>query len=61
MTKDYYEEGVEKGIQQGMIRGEAKGVLNTLISLAKKGLLSIKDAAEQCKMSEEEFKKLLTT
>ena len=56
-----YAKGIKQGRQEGMKQGEAKGVLNTLISLAKKGLLSIKDAAEQCKMSEEEFKKLLTT
>ena len=39
--------------------GETIGTRNTLISLVKKNLLSIRDAAAEAGMSEEAFKKLV--
>ena len=38
-------------------RGRAEGFLNALVNLVKENLLSIKDAAKQVNMSEEEFVK----
>ncbi len=35
--------------------GEAKGILNTLISLFRKGIVTLAQAAEEAKMSPEEF------
>ena len=40
-------------------KGEAQGTLDTLINLVKKGLLELRDAADEAKMSETEFSRLL--
>lgn len=39
--------------------GREEGVLNTLATLVKKGLLNIKDAAMQANMTEKEFIELM--
>ena len=46
------------GEARGKVIGEAIGIQRTLISLVKKNLLSIRDAAAEAGMSEEAFKKL---
>ena len=51
LMKDLREEGREEGKEEGIV--------NTLVSLVKKGLLNIKDAATQANMSEEKFKSLM--
>ena len=43
---------------RGEARGKILGVQSTLVSLVKKNLLSIRDAASEAGMSEEAFKKL---
>ena len=47
-----------RGMARGEARGKILGVQSTLISLVKKNLLSIRDAASEAGMSEEAFKKL---
>ena len=47
-----------RGKAIGEARGKILGVQSTLISLVKKNLLSIRDAASEAGMSEEDFKKL---
>ena len=47
-----------RGKAIGEARGKILGVQSTLISLVKKNLLSIRDAASEAGMSEEAFKKL---
>ena len=61
----YYakEEGKAEGKIEGKIEGKKEGLeeigaKETLFSLVKKGRLSIKEAAEELKMSEEDFKKI---
>ena len=49
-------QGEEKGIEKGIEKGKAEGILMTLVSLVKKGLLTISQAAEEAQMSVEEFK-----
>ena len=48
-------EGRAEGIAEGMTKGRAEGVFSTLVDLAKKNLLSVKDAAEQAGMTETAF------
>ena len=50
--------GEARGEAIGEARGKILGVQSTLISLVKKNLLSIRDAASEAGMSEEDFKKL---
>ena len=50
--------GEARGEAIGEARGKILGVQSTLISLVKKNLLSIRDAASEAGMSEEAFKKL---
>ena len=47
----------EREYNKALRKEREESVLNTLISLVKKQLLSVKDAAEQANMSEEEFVK----
>lgn len=48
-----------KGYAQGISQGISQGIINNLISLVKKNLLGLKDAAREANMTEEEFAKLL--
>lgn len=50
-----YSKALRKERAEGRAEGEEKGFLNALVTLVKKHLLSIKDAAEQANMSEAEF------
>lgn len=45
----------EDGRREGRAEGRAEGALQTLIELVRKGIISIKDAAAQAKMSEDAF------
>jgi hypothetical protein len=45
---------------EAMEKFERDGVFKTLISLVKKNLISIKDAAEQAGVSESAFKQIMT-
>ena len=56
----YYakEEGKIEGKIEGLEEGLEIGAKETLFSLVKKGRLSIQEAAEELKMSEEDFKKI---
>ena len=44
-----------KGREEGRTKGKAEGKLNTLIELAKEGLLSVEIAAQKANMTVEEF------
>lgn len=48
-------EGMEKSIEEG----RAEGVLSSLVSLLKDGLISVSEAAKRADMSEEGFKRYL--
>ena len=48
----------EEGRTEGLAEGEAKGILKTLVSLFKKGILTLAQAAEEAKMSPEEFQRI---
>jgi predicted transposase YdaD len=52
------EGGEARGRKAGLAEGEARGMLSTLCSLVKKGLLSVSDAAKELGVSEEAFKKM---
>ena len=52
-----YNRALRKEREEGEARGRAEGFLNALVNLVKENLLSIKDAAKQVNMSEEEFVK----
>ena len=45
----------EEGRAEGLAEGRAEGIIDTLISLVQKGLLSIKDAAAQLGITEAAF------
>ena len=48
-------EGMEKSIEEG----RAEGVLSSLVSLVKDGLISVSEAAKRADMNEESFKRYL--
>ena len=48
----------EEEFAKGKAEGETKGVLKTLVSLFKKGILTLAQAAEEAKMSPEEFQRI---
>ena len=48
-------EGRAEGLAEGRAEGRAEGIIDTLISLVQKGLLSIKDAADQLGITEAAF------
>ena len=50
--------GIERGRAEGRMEGRAEGRVGTLISLVKKNLLSLADAAREAGLSVEEFKKM---
>lgn len=45
----------EDGRREGRVEGHTEGIFETLISLVQKGLLSIKDAADQAGITESDF------
>ena len=49
------------GCEEGLTKGETIGFNNALISLVKKGTITVSAAAENANMTEEEFRKLLTS
>ena len=51
--------GIAKGREEGKEEGKAEGALLMLVNLVKSGVLTIQVAAEQAKMTEEEFEKLI--
>ena len=53
------EEGREEGLEEGLTKGETIGFNNALVSLVKNGTITLSAAAENAKMTEEEFRKLL--
>ena len=52
-----YNDGVKAGLKEGRAEGRAEGSMSSVVSLYKKGLLTIEAAAEELNMSTEEFKK----
>ena len=55
------QEEFEKGKAEGEAKGETKGILKTLVSLFKKGMLTLSQAAEEAKMTPEEFQRMAAT
>ncbi len=45
----------QEGIEEGISQGRTEGIWDTLVKLVQKGLLTVRDAAEQAGMSVEEF------
>lgn len=52
---EIYDKIQQDGIEKGIAQGKAEGIFTTLVSLVKKGLLTLSQAAEEAKMSVEEF------
>ena len=53
-----FQRGVRRGITQGIERGVTQGEESTLIRLYRKNRLTLEEAAEEAKMTVEEFRKL---
>ncbi len=51
------ERGIARGIEQGMEQGIKRGILTTLIDLVHEKVISVRDAARQAGLSEDEFSK----
>ena len=47
--------GREEGLEQGRAEGRSEGIFETLCTLVKDGVLTVKDAAERAGISEEDF------
>lgn len=54
-----YNDGVKAGIKEGRAEGMAEGSKSSVVSLYKKGLLTIEAAAEELNMSIKEFQETL--
>lgn len=52
---EIYDKILQEGEAKGRAEGEAKGFLKALVSLVKKGMISLAQAAEQANMTIEEF------
>ncbi len=52
----FKEDGRREGRAEGRVEGRAEGIIETLVSLVRKGLLSMKDAADQAGMTETAFR-----
>ena len=48
-------EGIAIGKSEGIAIGKSEGIIETLIGLVKKGILTISQAAEEAKMTVAEF------
>ena len=59
MYNDGVKAGKKVGIMEGIAEGRVEGSKNSIVSLYKKGLITIEVAAEELNMSIEEFKKSL--
>ena len=46
----------EEGREEGLEKGREEGTLETLVALVRKGLLTVRQAAEQAQLSDAEFK-----
>lgn len=55
MRNDAIAEGLEQGIEKGRAEGKEEGVFRTLVSLVKKGMLTLAQAAEEANMTVSEF------
>lgn len=53
-------EGIERGRAEGLEEGRSEGVFETLCTLVKDGILTVKDAAERAGISEEDFKEKMS-
>ena len=51
------QQGIEQGIRQGIEQGIQQGKLTSLISLVKKGRITLEEAANELGISVEEFEK----
>ena len=56
--KEIMEQGIAAGIAEGIAEGKTTGILETLVGLVKKGILTIVQAADEAKMSVSEFEAL---
>ena len=56
VIESYYD-----GVEKGKAEGRAEKAFDTLISLVRKGLLSVSDAAEEAEVTEEEFMQKMNT
>ena len=54
-----FKEGFKEGFEEGFKEGFKEGRLKALVSLVKDGKITVSKAAENAKMTEEEFGKLL--
>lgn len=48
-----------EGLQEGMMKGKISGARTTLVSLVKKGILSVDQAAQEAGVTEAEFESLM--
>ena len=58
-AKEYGEQQKAEGLKEGIKEGKTVGTLETLVSLAKKKLLTYDEAAKEANMSKSEFMKLV--
>ena len=54
--EELIKDGEARGEAIGEARGKAIGILKTLTDLVQKGLLNVRDAAEQANMTECQFR-----
>ena len=57
--RNEWTKGHDAGLEEGRAKGRAEGTLEVLVSLAKEGLLTTREAAERAGITETEFQKKL--
>ena len=53
------EKNIEKGMEKGRLERRQKGIISTLVSLVKDGILNVDEAAIRANMSTEVFEKYI--
>ncbi len=59
LSEAIMERGYGRGYERGLEQGLEQGIIKNLLSLVKKGLLSVRDAAQEAGMTQEEFETLI--
>ena len=59
--RELMKDEMEEELKKAKVEGKAEGIKETLISMVRDGILTVKDAAKRADLSETAFRKLLVS